>query len=387
MGMWQVRLAFGLLVGAGWVISWPAIDLAAEKPPANAEGTTKTEGAGEAPKADEAATAKIEKQINGIEDRMKSLQQEEFQVSIIALKAQAVAEGADIEKYRQELEKGSKKKEHLEFRAAMESAAGQWRTIAEKYERIVNMTKTLERDREKATPALQAKIDELSKRATDKYRSLVDKVVSSYEKCADYKNAIQAYLGIIQLTPENKRDRGMKEKLGDLYERSGDFKDAMTLYKGILDSIPEKDRFKDRQLVEKVAGLYEKIGDFKNAMTLYKGILESIPEKDRFKDRGPVDKIVGLCEKIGDFRTAAALYKGVWTAIPEKDRGADKGFGEKFGDLCDKAGDPKTALNVYRLTYGKIPADKQAKDGAGLKKKIRILEANLGIRTPGPLGP
>ena len=348
MGMWQVRLAFGLLVGAGWVISWPAIDLAAEKPPANAEGTTKTEGAGEAPKADEAATAKIEKQINGIEDRMKSLQQEEFQVSIIALKAQAVAEGADIEKYRQELEKGSKKKEHLEFRAAMESAAGQWRTIAEKYERIVNMTKTLERDREKATPALQAKIDELSKRATDKYRSLVDKVVSSYEKCADYKNAIQAYLGIIQLTPENKRDRGMKEKLGDLYERSG---------------------------------------DFKNAMTLYKGILDSIPEKDRFKDRGPVDKIVGLCEKISDFRTAAALYKGVWTALSEKDRGADKGFGEKFGELCEKAGDPKTALDVYRLTYGKIPADKQAKDGAGLKKKIRILEANLGIRTPGPRGP
>jgi hypothetical protein len=376
MGMWQIRLALGLLVCAGWAASWPATATAEEKAPAKAPA-----GA-DAPKPDETAVAKIEKQITGIEDRMKNLQQEEFQVSMAAVTAQKVADGADVEKYRQELEKGSKKREHLEYRAAMESAAGQWRAFAEKYERIVNMTKALERDRDKASPEVQTRIDDLAKRANDKHRSILDKIISNYEKCADYRSAAQTYMSVYQATPEAKRDRGMRQRLAELSERCGDVKGALAMYKAMFEAMPEKGRLKDRQFVEKFAVLYEKAGDVKNALAMYKAMFEAIPEKDRMKDRQFVERLAGLYEKAGDGRTTVLLYKGLWDATAEKERGKDAKFGERFGDLCEKTGDLKGAYDVYKLTYEGFPADKREKDGAGVKKKIVNLEAKFGIRNP-----
>jgi hypothetical protein len=380
MGMWQVRLALGLLVGAGWVISWPAIDLAAEKPPANAEGAAKTEGAGEAPKADEAAVAKIEKQITGIEDRMKSLQQEDARASMAQVAAQGAAGGADVEEIRKQLANGSKKKEHLEYRAAMESAAGQWKALSEKYDRIVNMAKTLERDREKATPALQAKIDELSKRVADKYRSTLEKVVTCFTRCANYKNAVQAQLIIYQMTPEAKRDREMKKELAGLYKNAGDTKNSLALYKSMLDAVPEKERFKNRQLVEEVAAACKDAGDFHAAIQLYKGLLDAIPEKDRGKDKNPdlSKALADLYEKSGDLRDATVTYKAYWDASDKKDWGT----GEKLGDLCDKLGDPRTALTVYQAAYDAMNdgEKKDSKKGGKLLTKIQLIKSKLGIR-------
>jgi tetratricopeptide (TPR) repeat protein len=382
MGTWQFRLALGLMACAGWVASWPSTGAAEEKPPVKAEGTAKTEGADTA-KADEAAVAKIEKQIAGIEDRMKSLQQEEFPVSMAAVNAQKVADGADIEKYRQELEKGSKKKEHLEFRAAMESVAGQWRAFADKYERVVNMTKTLERDRDKAPPALQTKIDDLVKRANDKYRSLLDKVISSYEKCADYKNALQIYLAIYQSTPEAKRDRRMKKELAGLYKNAGDTKSSLALYKSMLDAVPEKDRFKDRGFVEEVAVAFKDGKDFRTAYQLYKGLWESIPEKNRGKEKFAKD-YGDVCVTAGDARGALLVYKAAWDAGDKK----DWGLGEKLGDLCDKLGDAKTALAVLQVAYdGMSDGDKKAGDKGGkLNTKIQNLKSKLGIHPAADAG-
>ena len=371
MGTWQFRLALGLVIGAGWAVSWPATGAAEEKPPAKAEGT-------DTAKPDEAVTAKIEKQIQNIEDRMKNLQQEEFQISMASVKAQTVADGGDIEKYRQELEKGSKKREHLEFRAAMEASAAQWRAFADKYERVVGMAKALEHDRDKAPPALQTKIDDLIKRANDKYRSLQDKVMSSYEKCADYKNALPIYLSIYQSTPEAKRDRGMKKELAGLYKKAGDTKNCLALYKGMLDAIPEKERFKDRGFVEEVAVALKDGGDFRTAAQLYKGLWESIPEKDRGKEKFARD-YGDVCEKMGDLRSAVLVYKAVWDASDKK----DWGLGEKLGDLCDKMGDAKTALAAYQAAYdGMSDGDKKDKGKGGkINTKIQVLKSKLGIRS------
>jgi len=374
MGTWRIRLALGVLAAAAWAAAWPATGVAEEKAP----------GGADAPKADETAAAKFEKQILNIEDRMKNLQQEEFRASMATVKAQGVADGADIEKYRQELEKGSKKKEHLEYRAALEAAAAQWWGLAEKYERIISMLKGLERDREKASADMQAKGDELTKRAQDKYRSFLEKAVSCCSRCADYKNALRAELSLYQSTPEANRDLAMKKELADLYKKAGDTKNAVALYKGILDAIPEKDRFKDRKLVEEIANFSKSAGDFRTTLLLYKGLWEAIPEKDRGKDGGLGRTLAELYEKVGDLRGALLVYKAIWEAVPEKDRAKDWGLGEKIGDVCEKAGDPKSALQIYQMCYDAMPDNekKDKKKGVPLNAKIQMLRAKLGVPSP-----
>lgn len=388
MGTWQIRLAIGLLVGAGWMTCGPTARVVAEEAPAQAEAPKADEApkTAEAPKPDEAVTAKVEKQINTIEDRMKPLQQEEFQVSMATVKAQQVAEGGDVAVYQQKLAEGNMKKEYLEYRAALESAAGQWRALAEKYDRIITMIKALDRDREKVPPAMQAKIDDLAKRAGDKYRAALEKIVTCYTKCADYKNAVAAQQNIYQMTPEANRDREMKKELAGLYKKAGDLKSAVALYKSTLEAIPEKDRMKDRKLVEEVAIAVKDAGDLRSAVQLYKSLWDSIPEKDRDKAKNPdiAKALANLYDTAGDARSAVVFYKAFWDASDKKDWGA----GEKLGDLCDKLGDPKTALTVYQAAYDGMdkPTKDDKKKGGKLLAKIQNVKTKLGIR-PGPDAP
>lgn len=337
MGAWKIRLALGVLAAAALAAAWPAAGVAAEKT------EDKPAAGADAPKADETAGVKLARQIANIEDRLKGLQAEASQVSMAEVTAQGVAKGQDIGKIREDLEKGSRLPEHLQYRAAMEAVAGQYRALAERYERVVGMTKTLERDREMAPADKQAQIDDLSKRTGDKYRSLLEKVVEVYEKCADYRNALQVDQTLYQATPEAKRDRPMKQKLCDLYK---------------------------------------KVGDMKNAAAMFKSIFESIPEKERYKDRKFVDEGAALCKDAGDFRTAILLYKALWEAIPQKDRAKDRDLGEKIGDLLsDKLGDPKSALQIYQMVFDPLPdADKKdPKKAGGLYVKIQNIRLKLGL--------
>jgi hypothetical protein len=336
MGTWQVRAAVGVLAAAGWAAAWPATGTTEENAPAKAPA-----GA-DATKADEAAALKIEKYLAGIEERLKDLQADSGQVSMAEVAAQGAAKGQDVVKIQQELEKGSKKPEHLQYRAAVEAVAGQYRALAEKCARIVNMTKALDRDREKAPPEVQARIDAVSKLAADKYRSLLEKVAELYDKCADAKNALAAYQSIYQMTPEAKRDRPMKQKLADLCKKAGDARNAAAMYKAILESIPENERYKDRKFVEDAAA---------------------------------------ACKDAGDLRTALLLYKALWDAIPEKDRAKDWALGEKLADLCEKAGDHRSALQVYQMCYDAMSDTdkKDKKKGVPLKAKIQLLRVKLGM--------
>jgi len=444
MGAWQIRLALGVLAAAGWVTLWPASGISEEKPPAQTGAdmpkadtpkadtpkadtpkadtpkadtpkadtpkadtpkadtpkadTPKTDTPkadapkaetpeaeapkAETPKADEATLARIEKQLLNIEDLLKGLQQEEAQASLAQVTAQGVAKGADIDEIRKQLASGSKKKVHLDYRAAMQGVAAQWLGLSEKYDRIIGITKPLERDRDRVTPSLQMRIDNLSKRASGKYRSALEKVVTCFTRCADYKNAVQAQLVIYQMTPEANRNREMKMELAALYKNAGDLKNSLALYKSVLDAVPEKERLKDRKLIEEVAKAYKDAGDVRTALALYKGLWEAIPEKERGKDAGFGREFADFCEKAGDIRSALLAYKAVWDAIPEKERGKDLGMGEKLADLCEKAGDLRSALIILQTCYDAM-SDGDKKDTKKVRKlqmKIQSVKSQLGIR-------
>jgi hypothetical protein len=405
MGAWQIRLALGVLAVAGWVTLWPASGSSEEKPPAQTGAdapkadtpkadTPKADAPkadtpeaeapkADTPKADEATLARIEKQLLSIEDRLKGLQQEEGQASLAQVTAQGAAKGADIEEIRKQLASGSKKKDHLEYRAAMQGVAAQWMALSEKYERIIGLMKPLERDRDRVTPSLQMRIDNLSKRASDKYRSTLEKVATCFTRCADYKNALKAQLIIYQMTPEANRSREMKMELAALYKGAGDMKNSVALYKSILDAVPEKERLKDRKLVEEVAKACRDAGDVRFALALYKGLWEAIPEKERGKDAGFGREFADFCERAGDIRSALLAYKAVWDAIPEKERGKDLGMGQKLADLCEKASDIRSAMVVLKTCYEAMSDDdkKDIKKGGKLHAKIQALKSKLGTRS------
>ena len=335
MGTRLTRTASGVMVAVGCLALWSAPAFGAATAAGANPDATKASG-------DEAAAARIEKQIAGIQERLATLQQEALTVSLAAMKAQQAAQGTeDPNKIRAELAKGNHKREYLEYKAACENAAQQYQALAEKHLRVAGMVKALERDREKAPAELQPRLDELSNRAQDKYRSLLEKAVDYYDKCANFKSAIQTYQNLYQSLPEDKRDRTLKEKIADLYERAGDLKNAAAFYKSIFDSLPEKERFADRNLCQKLSALYE---------------------------RG------------GDLRSAIRIYEGLWNAPPPNERGKDRALGDKLGDLLEKAGDLKSALEVYKICYESIPADKRETDGKGLWDKIYNLEIKLGLR-------
>ena len=335
MGTRLTQTASGVMVAVGCLALWsPPAFGAANAAGANPDATKASGG--------ETAAARIEKQIASIQERLATLQQESLTVSLAAMKAQQAAQGTeDPNKIRAELAKGNHKREYLEYKAACENAAQQYEALAEKYLRVAGMVKALERDREKAPAELQPKLDELSNRAQDKYRSLLDKVVEYYDKCANVKSAIQTYQSLYQSLPEDKRDRTLKEKIADLYEKAGDLQNAAALYRSIFDSIPEKERFADRNLCQRLSALYE---------------------------------------KAGDLRSAIRIYEGLWNVPPPNERGKDRALGDKLGGLLEKAGDLKSALEVYKICYESIPADKRETDGKALRDKIYNLEIKLGLR-------
>ena len=379
MGTRLTRTASGVMVAVGCLALWSAPAFGAATAAGANPDATKASG-------DETAAARIEKQIASIQARLATLRQEELTVSLAAMKAQQAAQGTeDPNKIRAELAKGNHKREYLEYKAVCENAAQQYQALAEKHLRVAGMVKALERDREKAPAELQPRLDELSNRAQDKYRSLLEKAVDYYDKCANFKSAIQTYQSLYQSLPEDKRDRTLKEKIADLYEKAGDLQNATALYKSIFDSIPEKERFADRNLCQKLSALYEKAGDLRSAILIYKSLLDSIPEKERFGDKDLCQKLSTLYEKAGDLRSAIRIYEGLWDATPPNKRGKDRGLGEKLGDLLENAGDPRSALELYKVCYESIPADKRETDSKSLRDKIYNLEVKLGLRKGAPV--
>jgi tetratricopeptide (TPR) repeat protein len=147
-----------------------------------------------------------------------------------------------------------------------------------------------------------------------------------------------------------------------------------------IDSLILRFNQKNRGLRMKVADLYERVAEYRSALAICLALYQDIPEDKRAGEGALKDKIAALYEKCGDNATALTIVKGIVDARPEKDRYADLKLSERLGGLYEKTGDLKNALDVYKRTLDAIPADKRAKGGAALQKKIAAVEKKLGVQ-------
>jgi tetratricopeptide (TPR) repeat protein len=147
-----------------------------------------------------------------------------------------------------------------------------------------------------------------------------------------------------------------------------------------IDSLILRFNQKNRGLQMKVADLYERVAEYRSALAICMALYQDIPEDKRASEGALKDKIAALCEKCGDNATALTIVKGIVDARPEKDRYADLKLSERLGGLYEKMGDLKNALDVYKRALDAIPADKRAKGGAALQKKIAAVEKKLGVQ-------
>jgi len=296
MRAWAGSRALLALVGlaflAGWVLCGPAVAAEKAAPPAKAGADGASPAAG---KSDEGGGSKIEKTIATIQDRLMQLQNEEFQVSMEALKIQqAGQQGVDSpDKARDELAKGNTKPEYRAYKQALITAASKWQNFDARFAPLASQVKGLEREREKAPADVQAKIDDVTKKVMDKHRSLLERIADLYEKCADYRDALQAYQMILKDVPQNKlaAERPLREKIAGCYKGMGDFKTAFASYKAIFDGIPEKDRMKDKKIGTAMVDCLEKMNDLKDALELCKALLAATPgDKDLTNKVAEIEK-------------------------------------------------------------------------------------------------
>ena len=293
------------------------------------------------PKAepDSELVERIETQLESVESRMISLQEQEFTLTMQIMQAQQKAQQGLKEpgKAAEQLANGERGKALLEYKAVMISWAGQLQAFDGRLFPLQKTVAGLQRDRDKAPEVLRARIDAVAGRVEGKHRTNLEKIANMYEQVAEWRGALGIYLKMYKDIPEARRktDWGMITKLADLYEKLGDNRNALLLYKGVLDAKKEKERFNDKNLCDKIGGLYSKMGDYRSALAIYKGHFETIPKKGRYNDRD---------------------------------------IGGKLADLYVKTGDPRTALTLYRSLYDAIPQDKKDSDGKDIHGKIKEIE-------------
>lgn len=259
--------------------------------------------------AAEDAAAKIGKQVASILDALTALQNEESQTTIKILQAKKTAMDTgkieDINKTRDEMAKGNFKGEWRDYRLVLMGAAQQWELTAQKYARLAAQLKTLERDREKASPDAQTQMDIISKRLADKRRAVIERAADCYYDAADYKKALPIYVGLYQEIPEDKRkaEKTLTDKLADICFVTGDYKTSFKLYEGIYKAATpaEQKTWATQRARERMATIYEKNGDFKSALPYYKSMLETYSPERRTADETKWlrDKIAGIEAKLG----------------------------------------------------------------------------------------
>jgi len=248
--------------------------------------------------------AHIEKQVEAIESRMATLQEEELNLSVRIMQAQQKAnEGLkEPAKVTERLAKGEGAKELRQYKAIMLSCAGQLQAFDGKLLPLLKSVKALQQDRAKASEALKARIDTVTARVEAKHRTTLEKVANLYERCAEWRAAFGIYSKLYGEIPEAERVKNtfMTEKMAELCDKVGDPKMSLLLYRTLFEAKSVKDRYKDKALGEKVAKAYERCGDFMSAYKVYKALLDAIPRDKQEKDgKGLRDRMQELEKKIG----------------------------------------------------------------------------------------
>ena len=249
----------------------------------------------------EAPTAKMEKLVASVRDRLNDYQQEELQIEAHSLRAQQAAMQGLKEpaKVADLIAKGQLTSDLRAYRNTILACAREWSGFQQRFAGLERSIKGLTADRPGAPADLQGEIDALVTRFEQKSRGLQMKVGELYERVAEYRSALAIYMAFYKEIPEDKRaaERTLQEKIADVSEKCGDNATALNIVKGLFEARPEKDRFKDTKLGERLGRLYEKIGDLRTALTVYKGTYEGIPAASRAKQGAAIAKKIAELEK------------------------------------------------------------------------------------------
>lgn len=317
-----------LMFGLASLLLIPAAALAADKPapgkdaPGKAapgkdapakDAAAKPDATPAAPASPEAAEA-IEKQIKSIEDRLTDMMKDEIKVNQEIMGAQQkvnVAAGAKAAKLPEEAAKGSNAPEVKMYRDLQRLVAQKTQATDRNFLPIMKQIKSLEKDRDQASPELKKRIDDIILRVNLKRRGNLEKVGDAYDKAGDFKNAIATFSAIVQMVPEAKRkaERPIIERIGDCYKKAGDFKSALPIYKELFEAIPENKRFADKTLGPSLAACCEKVGDMKTALEIYKGLLDAMPADKKEKEGKKYQDKINAIEKLANGKSTATPGK------------------------------------------------------------------------------
>jgi acetyl esterase/lipase len=286
--------------------------------------------------ASEAAAAKAEKTLAGVQERLTQLQTEQSRLDMEVLKAQqrvnesrAAAGGRGANPAGRGTNPGGpganpggpgpnqggpgpnpggrgtnfggrdpnmppgqgtlRAADSLEYRKACVSAAQQYQVLDTKCLSLVKTMQGLAKESPGLSAELQARISETAAKVAARRRAILEKIGSLYVSAGEWKSALAAYMQVYKDIPEDQRTKesNLMGTLADLCEKVQDYKAAAFFYKSILDGLPEGQRWRNRALCDKLCRVLEQAGDLKSALAVYKSMLEALPPNVRDADRGP----------------------------------------------------------------------------------------------------
>jgi sulfur transfer protein SufE len=278
----------GVALGLAALVAWGAPPALAANPSLTVRDTEASPSAGSTTKTPQAPAAKpnetpaerMQRLVTTAQDQLAALQNEEVKLSLNEEKivGAAAANVTRLNNAADDLYHNNTKdnKGLPEYKQAIVYMVGQWQQMADKYTRLYNMVKGLEKDKDKAAEDLVPAIDQLVSRLTEKQRSLLEKLADLCEKSGDYRSAVAYDLKILNSVAKEKQKEEKKliTKIGDLYLKMDDAKNAYTTFKTLYDASP------DVHTGFKVADALDKAKDYKGEVAFLKILQKDFPDEN-----------------------------------------------------------------------------------------------------------
>ncbi|MFO8015446.1 MAG: hypothetical protein R6X20_19350 [Phycisphaerae bacterium] len=244
----------------------------------------------------------FEKQLDQINRQMMNLQTQEFDLTMKIQQAQQQAQKGleDPGKATKHLQEGKRSTALMKYKAVLVASARKVQQFDRRLLPLLKQVQVLQKKQDQAPKPVQAMIDQTAARVQAKHLANVEKIAQFYEKAAEPRQALQAYLQVYAMTPEKERDKNeeLHKTLAELSAKAGNLKAALTFYNKIFEAKKPKERYKDKKLAEKVADLHVKTGNARAALTIYRGMLDHIPndkkhQKERQKIQNKINQLGG----------------------------------------------------------------------------------------------
>ena len=232
---------------------------AAAKPSDTAAPPPAKEPSAKASAQEAVAIERVEKQIASVRDKLAALQSEEMEVSVRA--QQILLAGSekvkDVGNAGENLFNSRMEVGLAEYKQAVIANLQMWQAFGEKVDRLLNVAKGLERNRERVPKSLRPKIQEIVSLVEVKYRSIVLKMADLYERLGDYRKAVIFYRTALELLPEKARyeDKGLVLKMATLLDKLKEFQAELQLMKAYAAANPN-----DAMFTQKINEMEKKYG-------------------------------------------------------------------------------------------------------------------------------